>query len=140
MQQRAGSLDARGQGKRVIGSWHHFPWQQAPGALHFVHDAGSGVDELRMLWLDRHVRGEQNLRADEPPVALFVMGVNGWGFFAAWQPLSTRATRYDLHTAGRANSLNGHGTLDPQASQDELPDLFTYDTGSPVLSVGGHSC
>jgi putative CocE/NonD family hydrolase len=140
LQQCAGSESARRGQKLVVGPWYHSPWKQTPGAVDYGEDARNCIDALQVLWLDKHLRGERNQLDDEPPVALFVMGANRWRFEDAWPPPAARPTTYYLRSQGRANSLNGNGTLDQRPPDDDLPDVFTYDPRSPVLSLGGHSC
>lgn len=140
LRQRAGSEQARKNQKLVIGPWCHMPWHQNVGSVDFGDDARNCVDALQILWLDRHLRGDSNQLDEEPPVALFIMGENKWRFENEWPLQRARATRFYLHSGGRANSLNGNGRLDQETPGDELPDIFTYDPGNPVLSIGGHSC
>src|SRR5581483_11791254 len=77
---------------------------------------------------------------DEAPVRIFVMGENRWRDEQEWPLARAVETAFYLHSDGRANSLNGNGTLDTQAPGEEYPDVYVYDPGSPVLSLGGHSC
>ncbi len=56
------------------------------------------------------------------------------------------ATRHDsicnlyLHSSGWAGSRLSDGTLFPEPPGDEPPDIFVYDPGEPVPSIGGASC
>jgi uncharacterized protein len=137
---QAGSENARQNQKLVVGPWFHMPWYQQVGSLDFGDDARNCVDALQLLWLDKHLRGESNSLDEEPPVALFVMGENKWRFEPEWPLSHAQATRFFLHSQGRANSLNGNGWLSLEAPGEELPDIFTYDPRNPVMSIGGHSC
>lgn len=140
LQARAGSEEARQNQKLVVGPWYHMPWHQRVGAFDFGDNARNCIDALQILWLDNYLRGEPNSLAEEPPVALFIMGANTWRFEKEWPPQRAQATPFFLHSGGRANSLNGDGWLSREAPGDELPDIFTYDPRLPVMSVGGHSC
>ncbi|HEV2126603.1 MAG TPA: CocE/NonD family hydrolase, partial [Chloroflexota bacterium] len=44
---------------------------------------------------------------------------------------------YYLHSAGQANTLHGDGTLSPEPSRDEPPDVYLYNPLRPVPTVGG---
>jgi putative CocE/NonD family hydrolase len=116
------------------------PWRQQVGEVDFGDDARNCADALQVLWLDRHLRGESNQLDQEAPVALFIMGENKWRFENEWPLKRAKATKFYLHSGGRANSLNGDGRLDQFTPEDELTDIFTYDPRNPVMSIGGHSC
>lgn len=140
LREQAGSEHARQNQKLVIGPWYHMPWHQQVGSIDYGDDARNCVDAVQLLWLDKHLRGESNQLDEEPNVALFVMGENKWRFENEWPPRQAKLTNFYLHSQGRANSLNGNGRLSQDTPDDEVPDIFTYDPGNPVLSIGGHSC
>jgi len=140
LQKQAGTEQARQNQKLVIGPWFHMPWFQQVGAVDFGDDARNCIDALQVLWLDKHLRGENNQLDEEPRVTLFIMGENKWRFENEWPLKRAEAAKFFLHSGGRANSLNGDGRLDRETPDDELYDIFTYDPSNPVLSIGGHSC
>ncbi len=70
-------------------------------------------------------------------VQYYTMGSNEWQSADSWPPPETRYTKYYLHSEGRANSRYGDGVLSTEAPGEEPPDIFTYDPGHPVPSVGG---
>jgi putative CocE/NonD family hydrolase len=78
--------------------------------------------------------------AELPTVRLFVMGRNSWQDEDAWPPSGFRSTQFFLHSDGLANSLNGNGALGHDPPVDEPEDVFVYDPGLPVPSLGGASC
>jgi putative CocE/NonD family hydrolase len=45
-----------------------------------------------------------------------------------------------LTSGGKANTLNGDGTLVASAPRTDQPDSFTYDPMNPVPSYGGNVC
>ena len=49
------------------------------------------------------------------PVKIFVMGANQWREEDDWPLARAQATKYFLHSAGKANSLRGNGTLSTAA-------------------------
>jgi putative CocE/NonD family hydrolase len=129
-----------GEQKLVIGPWYHSPWHQNMADIDFGADARSCIDALQILWFDKHLRGAKNQLDIEAPVAIFVMGKNKWRFEKQWPPKRSKLKTYYLHSAGRANSLNGNGSLDRKAPGDEPFDAYIYDPGNPAFSLGGHSC
>ncbi len=50
-----------------------------------------------LRWHDHFLKGVDNGITDEPPVKLFVGGVNKWKFETEWPPAATRYTRLYLH-------------------------------------------
>jgi putative CocE/NonD family hydrolase len=73
----------------------------------------------------------------EPPVTLFVMGIDRWRAEADWPLPGTQYRPYYLHSAGRANTLHGDGTLSTEPPSDEPPDVYLYNPLRPVPTVGG---
>jgi len=66
------------------------------------------------------------------------MGENVWKEARSWPP-AHEPVHYYLHSAGRANSRMGDGTLDTQPPQSEPRDSFVYDPLDPVPTCGGRS-
>jgi putative CocE/NonD family hydrolase len=73
----------------------------------------------------------------EPPVTLFVMGVDRWRAEADWPLPDTQYRPFYLHSAGQANTLQGDGTLSAEPPGDEPADVFLYNPMRPVPTVGG---
>jgi len=71
-------------------------------------------------------------------MTIFVMGSNQWRQEGEWPLARTQWTQYFLQSGGRANTLNGDGTLSlatpPRESRE---DTFTYDPDDPVPTLGG---
>src|SRR5260370_30400385 len=55
-----------------------------------------------------------------------------------WPLARTKYTPFYLHSGGRANTLNGNGTLSrvPPPSE-QLDDSFVCDPADPVPTIGG---
>lgn len=133
-------MSARGAAEQrlVVGPWGHIPWGRSLGAWSFGSAAGPGtVDREQLLFFDRHLRGEGDARADW---AYVMRGVPDGEALDAWPPPARIQTLY-LHSAGRANTAAGDGTLEPEAPAGAQPcDLYLSDPAAPVPSAGGHSC
>jgi len=95
--------------------------------------------DIILRWYDYLFKGIQNEFAGKP-VRIFVMGANQWRDEEDWPLSRARNTKYFLHSAGKANSLRGDGTLSSVSPRSEAPDHFTYDPGNPVPTVGGPLC
>jgi len=136
--------------KVLIGPWSH-SLNHSPGLQqHDVisrttlgdYDFGPAslipLAEEERRWFDYHLKGIDNGVADEPPVKIFVMGINEWRTAAAWPLPGTRPTPWFLDSGGSANSLYGDGRLVVEPPEHSRPDCFTYDPERPVPSLGGN--
>jgi len=99
-------------------------------------------DETNIVldWYDYLFKGVQNRFAKEKPVKLFVMGANTWREEDDWPLARAHATKYFLHSSGKANSLRGDGTLSTAAPRLESSDRYVYDPASPTPTIGGQLC
>ena len=86
---------------------------------------------------DHWLKGEDNGLMDEKPVQIFVMGINRWRDEDDWPLERAEDVRYYLHSAGKANTLNGNGSLSPESPGHEPPDTFVYNPIDPVPTAGG---
>jgi uncharacterized protein len=91
-------------------------------------------------WYDFLFKGIQNEYATEKPVKLFVMGANEYRLEDDWPPPQAKATKYFLHSSGKANSLRGDGSLSTTAPNSEANDIYLYDPMNPAPTVGGPLC
>ncbi len=86
-------------------------------------------------WLDWVIKGNDNGTNEQPPVHLFVQGVNEDRYYNQWPPAGVQYTKYYL------NSPDGSrfGTLNKQQPGNEIPTKYTYDPRNPVPSIGGNA-
>jgi putative CocE/NonD family hydrolase len=104
-------------------------------------DARLDYDALTYGWFDHFLKGEQNQILEKTPrVRYFTMGLNKWQTADSWPPAGARPLSFYLSSGGKANSLNGDGTLTPASANDDTPDTFVYDPMNPVPSYGGNVC
>jgi uncharacterized protein len=138
---------AGGSSRRCGGSQHLLvgPWTHArlDGRYRELdlgpHASADSIDLVgeQMTFLRRHLLG---LPEERPPVRIFVMGRNRWRDLDRWPPSQTDDVAYYLHSRGRANGRCSEGSLSCSApSGHEPPDVFLYDPGHPVPTVGGPS-
>ncbi len=128
----------------VIGPWLHMPWTQYVGASDFGEAARNFIDEEQLRFFRRHLIDEPGTpdvaNPPDPPVRVFLMGTDQWASFETWPPPARPMSLY-LHSDGRANSLNGTGTLtEMEPLEDGPPDVIPADPRIPVRSLGGRSC
>jgi putative CocE/NonD family hydrolase len=94
--------------------------------------------ETQVRWFDHHLKGVDNGIDLEPPVEIFVMGIDEWRTAPSWPLPGTQLTPFYLDSGGNANSLLGNGRLVPEPPERSLADQFTYDPERPVPSLGGN--
>jgi putative CocE/NonD family hydrolase len=104
-------------------------------------DARLNYDELTYGWFDHFLKGENNgVLKKMPRVKYFTMGENKWHTSDSWPPAGAQPLTFYLTSAGKANTLNGDGRLEPSAPAADAPDGFAYDPMNPVQSYGGNVC
>jgi putative CocE/NonD family hydrolase len=141
-----GGSEAARKGQRllvVIGG--HAGSGSKIGALDFGPQAdrdrgGNLTDEVMLNWYDHILKGISNGLEKEKPVKIFVMGKNAWREEDDWPPARARSTRYYLHSHGKANGLEGDGSLNTTGPENETADRLLYDPQDPVPTYGGPLC
>ena len=132
-----GSEAARNGQRLVIAVGGHAGPGPKVGEVDFGKDSVIDTSALGLRWYDYILKGIDNGMASEKPVRVFVMGKNVWRNEDDWPLARAVPARYYLHSAGRANSLNGDGGLNTSAPNSEPSDKFTYDPADPVPTQGG---
>ena len=144
MRETAGSEDARRGHKLLIGPWLHSSRGGSLVGSHYfgsAADAGAlDLDGIHFKWFDYWLKGIDNGILDEPPVRIFVMGDNVWREEQEWPLARARPTEYYFHSGGKANSLQGNGTLSTEPPTEESPDIFLFNPADPVPTKGGQLC
>jgi putative CocE/NonD family hydrolase len=104
--------------------------------------AAAEFDEaaVTLEWYDFLFKGKRNRFATGKPVRIFVMGNNAWRDEPEWPLTRARSTKFFLHSAGGANSINGDGSLSISAPGAEPQDNYHYDPQDPVPTAGGPLC
>jgi putative CocE/NonD family hydrolase len=133
LSQRAADPAVRRRQHLVIGPWgHQVNTRRRWGRIDFGPEALVDLRGRQLRWFDRWLKGEENGIDDEPPVRIFVMGDNVWRDEQEWPLARTRYTKFYLHSAGRANSRFGDGTLSTEPPDDEPADTYRYDPSDPT--------
>ena len=140
-----GASDLARSGQRLtIGPWiHGGSPPSVSGEYNFgTRAAGAAIDLMGdiLRFYDHVLRGEDNGFADDRPVRLFVMGENAWRREDEWPLHRATDTAFYLHSDGRANSLNGDGSLSVETPGDQPSDSYVYNPVNPVPTVGGGLC
>jgi uncharacterized protein len=136
--------------KVLIGPWSHSLNHSAGLQQHDVisrttlgdYDFGAAslipLAEEELRWFDYHMKGVDNGVAEEPPVKIFVMGIDEWRTAPSWPLPGTQRIAWFLDSGGSANSLYGDGKLVAEPPERSRPDCFTYDPERPVPTLGGN--
>ena len=140
--QQTASPRVREQTKILIGPWNHAFFngnQQRYGIrqgklelvpFEFVRAAKD--------WFDYSLQGLNNGWDRRPPVRAYVLGANVWRDEKQWPPADANPRTFYLHSAGKAQTLDGDGTLDSHAPTEAEPaDSFVFDPRKPVPTKGG---
>lgn len=142
LRDHAGNETARKEQRLLVTIGGHAGYGRKIGAIDFGL-AADEYDEGRITldWYDFLFKGLQNQFAhDDKPVRLFVMGENAWRDEAAWPLERAQATKYYLHSGGKANTLAGDGALVVTAPKTETADTYIYNPANPVPTMGGPLC
>jgi putative CocE/NonD family hydrolase len=143
MREQGSTPEAR-QSKLLIGPWSHGAQGSAIGERNFGFGSTAAFIDLQIdfvslqvRWFDHFLKGKDTGILNEAPIKLFVMGANVWRDEQEWPLARAVETRYYLHSAGHANSLNGDGTLNTSIPDSETADHYAYDPAHPVTTRGG---
>lgn len=136
-----GHSDRARQNQRIyVIPWtHHIPDSSRLGDLDFGPSALVDLNAEDLRWYDHWLKGIDTGIMDEPPIRIFVMGRNEWRHEHEWPLARTEFTPWFLHSSGRANTLYGDGTLDPDPPGSEPVDRYSYDPEDPVPTTGGNN-
>lgn len=140
MTARGATKQVRQNQRIIIGPWSHMNFSGSFPDREFGSTASSDFIDLtgiQLRWFDRWLKGEENGADKESPVMIFVMGIDEWRTETDWPLPDTQYWDYFLHSGGKANSLNGDGTLSTETPTDELPDVYLYNPLRPVPTIGG---
>jgi hypothetical protein len=107
------------------------------GDVDFGKDSVVDEGAIILRWYDYLLKGMDNGLGSDKPVKIFVMGKNVWRQEDSWPLARAKETRYYLHSAGRANTLSGDGTLSTLEPGAETSDKYLYDPADPVPTHGG---
>lgn len=131
MTTRGATAAARANQRLLMGPWGHaINASSKVGELDFGQQAVIDLYDETTRWFDRWMREQESTAA---PVRIFIMGENVWRDEQEWPLARTQWTPLYLHSAGRANSRFGDGTLTTTPpGANEPTDGYTYDPGHPT--------
>lgn len=129
------------QSKLIVGPWPHaLSTSPRTGDIDFGAHSMVDLELLEQRWFDYWLKGIENGIAEEPPLRLFIMGINQWRDENEWPLARTEWQKWYLRSRGSANTLRGDGGLSTASPDGEATDHFVYDPHHPVQTVGGNNC
>jgi putative CocE/NonD family hydrolase len=139
---KGGTAAAREGVRLVIGPWVHgggIVMDSKIGDLDFGPEARMGYAALRLKWFDYHLRGIDNGIMKEPPVKIFVMGLNKWRGENEWPIKRAIQTKFYLRAekSGSIQSQNDGSLMKQPPTAAEKPDTYRYDPKMPTPTIGG---
>jgi putative CocE/NonD family hydrolase len=135
---RFGGSEAARNGQRlVMMPGGHAGGGPVIGEVDFGKESGFDIWEYGLRWYDHLLKGIDNGVDREKPVKIFVMGKNIWRDEDDWPLARAQATRYYLHSEGKANTLTGDGKLSTELPEKEPADKYVYDPDEPTPTHGG---
>ncbi len=139
MRHHGGSPAAR-QSKLIMGPWlHGSTVGSQTGDVDFGLHSAIDPASVELRWFDYWLKGIDNGVLDDPPLRLFIMGVNQWRDEHEWPLARTEWQPWYLHSDGNANTVRGDGALSIAPPVEEPADQFIYDPEFPVQTGGGSS-
>ncbi len=131
----AATSEARRHQRLLMGPWGHVVNSTAKlGDVDFGPQALIDLRGEELRWFNRWLKGYTfDVEPEASPVRIFVMGANVWRDEREWPLTRTRWTPFYLHSAGRANSRFGDGSLSTLAPATREPaDGYRSDPANPV--------
>jgi uncharacterized protein len=130
---------ARAHSRLIMGPWSHLiSLSPTLGEVDFGAPSCLDINSLALRWFDCLLRDMDTGILDEPPLTIFVMGINEWRQETEWPLARTRFTDFFLHSSGSAGGRVEDGGLRLEQPGNEPPDQFTYDPENPVPTLGGN--
>jgi len=129
---------ARANQRLLIGPWGHMTRGQTKyGDWDFGPEAALDLKRYERRFLDLWMKDMDDGLSEEPPVRLFVIGLNRWVDFDDWPAPGAETQAWHLHSRGRAATAGGDGRLSLETPGRESPDRYSYDPKDPVPTLGG---
>jgi putative CocE/NonD family hydrolase len=122
--------------KLLLGPWAHSASLNPIGERNFGFGAQLAFIDLQfdflslqLRWFDHWLKGVDTGVLAEPPVKIFVMGVDRWREEPAWPLARAVETAWHLRSGG--------GLSQEPPAADEAPETYAYDPSDPVITRGG---
>jgi len=138
-----GTADARNDDHLLIIPGGHSGEGTTVGAYNFGKSAAANTFQFMLDWYKCLFLGQENAVARWKPVRYYQMGTDVWKQSSSWPPPEAGTATYYLHSAGRANTASGNGSLSTQVNDpnaNAASDRYVYNPADPVPTMGGSMC
>lgn len=132
--------------KLVVGPWlHTYQYMQdsSAGEIELGTAAARNLNDFRLRWFDRWLKGLDSGIEAETPIEYFVMGGGdgrrlrdgkmhhggGWRTTQTWPPAGTSISRLYLYPDG--------GLVKDTPAERDSSSTYTFDPKNPVPTIGG---
>jgi uncharacterized protein len=119
----------------LIGPWNHISTLSRQGDVDFGFRANGfavnldkSIIDRTLDFLEQHLTDGATAASDDPPVTVFVMGINEWRDLPQWPPAGAVDTHWFLAPGGG---------LSEARPLDEATAGYKYDPTDPVPTLGG---
>jgi len=138
---RYGRTPEAKQSKLIVGPWPHaLSASTRTGDIDFGPHSLYDLDAEELRYFDYWLKGVDNGIVDEPPIKLFIMGINTWRDEWEWPLARTEWRKAYFDSGGQANSVMGDGRLSFSTPQGAPADHYVYDPNFPAQTMGGNNC
>jgi hypothetical protein len=118
----------------MIGPWSHV-FSATFATVNYGKYSLVSLRPEQLIWFDRWLKNKQPeptvVKLPEPPVRIFVMGINQWRDEEDWPLARARSEKYYLGPGGQ---------LGARPDSHSAPETFVYDPRNPVPTTGGAVC
>ena len=144
MHEVGATKEARDGQRLVLGPWAHGGLDQyVTGEYNFGTKASFLAEDVPgqiLRFYDYWLHEEENGLLEDKPVRIFVMGDNVWRDEDEWPLTRAVSTDYYLRSEGKANTVNGDGSLALERANSGKVDVYLYNPADPVPTHGGALC
>jgi uncharacterized protein len=145
VKEHGGTAAARNNDYLVIVPGGHSGFGTRVGSFDFGKESAFDDFDVMVDWYNHILRNEPETGALShwKKVRYYEMGAGKWRQSDTWPPPQAKMVDYYLHSAGKANSAAGNGSLTIEvadAAAKAPSDHYVYDPGNPVPTLGGSMC
>jgi len=133
--------DAKKYSKMMIGSWAHAAMGHPESKIRNAGMLSFFKGFLNLSWNRYWLMNDELAFPDiyQPSIKYWITGKNIWKYTEEWPPKNIEYIKLFLHSKGKANSINGDGTLTFNEPANELDDDYIFNPMNPVITKGGRN-
>ncbi len=140
---RGGTSAARNDDYLLLVPGGHSSAGTRVGAYNFPKSVRANTFQFMLDWYKHLFLGQNNAVSQWKHVRYYQMGTDVWKQSSTWPPPQASTVAYYLHSAGKANTASGNGSVSAQVNDpnaNAASDRFVYNPADPVPTLGGSMC